>query len=36
MYLCGCEWLYGTYFGWFPGFMVDYKAVAMRQVLPLG
>ena len=33
---CGCEWIYGTYFGWFLGFMVDFEAVAMGQVLPLG
>ena len=36
VYLCGCEWLYGTYFGRFWGFMVDYKVVAMGQVFPLG
>ncbi len=35
-YLCGCEWLYGTYFGPFWGFMVDYEAVAMVPFLPLG
>ena len=35
-YLCGCEWLYGTYFGRFRGFMVDYKAIAMVPFLPLG
>ena len=34
--LCGCEWLCGTYFGRFWGFMVDYEAVVMGQVLPLG
>ena len=36
MYLCGCEWLYGTYFGRFWGLMVDHEAVAMGQVVPLG
>jgi hypothetical protein len=36
IYLCGCGWLYGTYFGRFWGFMADYKAVAMGQVVPLG
>ena len=36
MYLCGCEWLYGTFFGHFLGFIVDYEGVAMGQVLPLG
>ena len=35
-YFCGCEWLYGTYFGCFWGFMVDYKAVEMVPFLPLG
>ena len=33
-YLCGCEWLYGTYFGRFWGFLGGYEAVAMGQVFP--
>lgn len=36
MYLCGYEWLYGTCFGRFWGFMAVCEAVAMAQVLPLG
>jgi len=32
----GCGWLYGTYFGRFWGFMVDYEAVVMVPFLPLG
>ena len=36
VYHCGCEWLYGTYFGRFRGFMVGCEAIAMAQVLPLG
>ena len=35
-YLCGCEWLYGTYFGRFRGFVVGYKADAMEQAVPIG
>ena len=35
-YFCGYKWLYGPYFGRFWGFMADYKAVAMGQVVPLG
>jgi hypothetical protein len=35
-YFCGCEWLYGTYFGRFRGFMAGREAVAMGQVFPLG
>jgi len=29
VYLCGCEWLYGTCFGRFRGFMSDFKVAAM-------
>lgn len=36
VYLCGCEWLYVACFGYFWGFMVDYKAIAMVPFLPLG
>jgi hypothetical protein len=36
VYLCRCDWLYGTYLGCFGGFMVGYKAVAMGQVFTLG
>ena len=37
MYLCGCGWLYGTYFGRsFVDFMVNYEAVTMVPFLPLG
>jgi len=30
------EWLYGTYFGRFWGFVADFKAIAMGQVVLLG
>jgi len=33
---CGCGWLYGTCFGRFWGFMVDYEAIAKVPFLPLG
>lgn len=36
VYLCGCEWLYGIYFGSFWGFMADHKDISMGQVFPLG
>ena len=36
IYLCRYEWLSGTYFGRFWGFMGDFEAVAMGQVFPLG
>ena len=35
VYLCDCEWLYGSYFGRFGGFMAGYKAVAMGRVVLL-
>ena len=36
LYLCGCGWVYGTYFVGFWGFMAGYEAVAMGEVLTLG
>ena len=36
MYLCSYEWLYGTYFGPFWGFVVGYEAVVMEQAVPIG
>jgi len=36
VFFYGCEWLYGTYFGHFWGFMADHEAVAMGQVFPVG
>lgn len=35
MYLCGCEWLYDAYFGYFWGLITGCKAVATGQVVPL-
>jgi len=35
-YFCGREWLYGTYYDRFWGFMVGCEDVGMGQVFPLG
>jgi hypothetical protein len=35
VYLCGCAWLSGTYFGRFWGFVADHEAVVMGQVFPI-
>ena len=34
-YLCDCEWLYGTYFGRFGGFVADFKAIQWVKLFRL-